>query len=138
MTDRVSPRVRSAVMAAVRSRGTRPELAARKALFSAGHRYRLHRRDLPGSPDIVLPRYRTAVFVHGCFWHGHDCSRGRRPASNTGFWNAKLDRNQARDRRNQLELTACGWCVWVVWECRIDADLNGLLLHLAKRRLERN
>jgi DNA mismatch endonuclease, patch repair protein len=120
MSDKIPPAVRSQMMAAVRNKDTAPERAVRTALFSSGYRYRLHRRDLPGSPDIVLPRYRTAVFVHGCFLHRHDCPRGRRPASNVDFWNAKLDRNIARDRERTVALVALGWHVVTIWQCAID------------------
>jgi DNA mismatch endonuclease (patch repair protein) len=107
------------MMAAVRGRNTAPERAVRAALFAAGYRYRLHRKDLAGSPDIVLPRHHVAVFVHGCFWHGHECPKGRRPTSNVDFWNAKLDRNMARDRENRTSLETAGWKVFTVWECAV-------------------
>jgi DNA mismatch endonuclease (patch repair protein) len=119
------------MMAAVRSKDTRLERAVRSALFSAGYRYRLHRRDLPGSPDIVLPRYRLAVFVHGCFWHGHNCPRGRRPASNVEFWTAKLDRNLDRDRVNRAALEVAGWSVATVWQCSVKQGIACVLQHLA-------
>jgi DNA mismatch endonuclease (patch repair protein) len=122
------------MMAAVRGKNTKPELAVRSALFARGYRYRLHRRDLPGSPDIVLPRYRVAVFVHGCFWHGHDCPRGRRPTSNVEFWCAKLDGNLARDRANRAALEAAGWAVAVIWQCSFLQDTERLLQQLAARR----
>lgn len=131
MADKVPPPVRSRMMAAVRGKDTGPERAVRSALSSAGYRYRLHRRDLPGSPDIVFPRYRIAVFVHGCFWHGHDCPRGRRPVSNVAFWNAKLDRNLTRDRANRSALEAAGWTVVTVWECSAEQQIGHLLLQLA-------
>jgi DNA mismatch endonuclease (patch repair protein) len=115
VADKVSASIRSRMMSAVRNRDTAPERAVRAALFAAGYRYRLHRKDLPGSPDIVLPRYRIAVFVHGCFWHGHDCRRGRRPTSNTDFWNVKLDRNIARDRERRTALESLGWTVVTIW-----------------------
>jgi DNA mismatch endonuclease (patch repair protein) len=134
MTDKVSTADRSRMMAAVRGKNTRPELAVRSALFRAGFRYRLHRRGLPGSPDIVLPRYRVAVFVHGCFWHGHDCPRGRRPASNVEFWNTKLERNMARDRANRAALEAAGWTVAVIWQCSALDDTEHLLQQLAALR----
>ncbi len=134
MSDKVSPNVRSRMMSAVRSKNTSPERVVRAALFAAGYRYRLHRKNLPGSPDIVLPRYRIAVFVHGCFWHGHDCPRGRRPASNTAFWNAKLDRNQARDRTHSAALEALGWTVVTIWECEIDDATKRLLIDLNSKR----
>ena len=105
-------------MARVKGRDTGPERAVRSLLWSAGYRYRLNRRDLPGTPDIVLPGRRAAVFVHGCFWHGHDCPRGaRQPKANAEYWRAKIARNVARDARNQADLTALGWRPLVVWEC---------------------
>src|SRR5690349_6557163 len=99
------------MMSRVRGRDTAPELRVRCALHAAGFRFRLHRRDLPGRPDIVLPAFRTAVFVHGCFWHAHDCPRGRRPASNSAFWAAKLEKNVARDRDAAAALVWLGWTV---------------------------
>jgi DNA mismatch endonuclease (patch repair protein) len=127
MPDRVTADVRSKMMSAVRAKNTGPERAVRTALFAAGYRYRLHRKDLPGSPDIILPRYRLAVFVHGCFWHGHDCTRGRRPTSNIEFWNAKLDRNLVRDGASRAALEAAGWSVLIVWECAIQRGIEALL-----------
>lgn len=125
MTDTVSPAQRSRNMARVRNRNTAPELLVRKTLHHLGYRFRLHRKDLPGCPDIVLPKYRTAIFVHGCFWHGHDCRRGRRPQTHTEFWNAKLDKNLARDAAGRRALEALGWSVLVVWECE-TRDTAGL------------
>lgn len=120
------------MMAAVRGRDTKPEVAVRRALHAAGYRFRLHRRDLPGRPDIVLPCHRLAVFVHGCFWHGHDCRRGRRPSSNTGFWHAKLARNVERDRAAVEALTAAGWTVETVWECSLEAGVERVLARLRR------
>ncbi len=116
-------------MAAVRTQHTAPEIAVRKAMHARGLRFRLHRRDLPGRPDIVLAKHRTAVFVHGCFWHGCTlCDRGtRRPKSNAGFWSAKLDENRRRDARNTADLTRLGWHVVVVWEC--ETRIPGRLDH---------
>jgi DNA mismatch endonuclease (patch repair protein) len=122
------------MMAAVRGKDTRPERAVRAALFGAGYRYRLHRRDLAGSPDVVLPRYHTAVFIHGCFWHGHNCPRGRRPSSNVEFWHAKLDRNLARDRASRAALEAAGWTVAIVWECAVGEGIDSVLHELAALR----
>lgn len=122
------------MMAAVRGKNTTPERTVRHALFAAGYRYRLHRRDLPGAPDITLPRFRTAIFVHGCFWHGHDCPRGRRPTSNTEFWNRKLDGNIKRDRQNQAALRATGWRVEVIWQCSLVAGCERLLGQLDAAR----
>jgi DNA mismatch endonuclease, patch repair protein len=111
---------RSAIMRAVKSRDTAPELRVRSLLHRMGYRFRLHRADLPGKPDIVLPSRRIAIFVHGCFWHGHDCERGARmPKTNTDYWIAKIGRNRERDAERQAELTALGWRVIVVWECEM-------------------
>src|SRR5262245_23829287 len=127
MVDKVERVTRSRMMAAVKGKDTVPEKRIRSALFAAGYRYRLHRRDLPGAPDLVLPRFRTAVFVHGCFWHGHDCARGRRPASNVDFWNRKLDSNIMRDLQNHAALRAAGWSVEVIWQCSLQAGCDRLL-----------
>lgn len=121
--DSFTKQQRSACMARIRSTNTQPELTVRRALHAAGYRFRLHRRDLPGKPDIVLPRHRLAIFVHGCFWHGHTCKDGRRPRSNEGYWNPKLDRNLARDARRRQELSELGWKAVTVWACTVkDVD----------------
>ena len=117
-------------MRAVPSKGSSAELKVRKALTALGARYRLHRGDLPGSPDIVMPGRRLALFVHSCFWHGHDCKRGARPpAANADYWSAKIARNRARDRRVQGELTELGWRIETLWECELKdgAALNARL-----------
>ena len=120
MTDVFSPEKRSDVMRQVKAKGTTPELKVRKLLWGLGLRYRLHRKDLPGAPDIVLPSRRLAIFVHGCFWHGHDCARGARaPKQNRPYWTAKIERNRQRDVRVQAELMAKGWTPVVVWECEL-------------------
>ena len=117
---------RSAVMRAVKGRNTGPELKVRRAAHALGYRFRLHRKDLPGSPDLVFPRLKTVVFVHGCFWHGHDCARGARiPKTNTDYWRAKIARNVARDVRTAAELAALGWKVETLWECELK-DLSSL------------
>lgn len=111
---------RSAVMRRVKGKDTTPEMIVRRALTRLGARYRLHRRDLPGSPDIVMPGRRLALFVHGCFWHGHDCARGARvPKQNRDYWTAKVGRNMARDARNREALAAAGWRVETLWECEL-------------------
>jgi len=105
-------------MAAVKSRDTAPELVVRSLLHKAGFRFRLHRKDLPGNPDVVLPKYGAVVLVHGCFWHQHQgCKHAARPSSHRDYWQLKLDRNVARDEKNLVELSALGWKVLVVWEC---------------------
>lgn len=120
MTDVYGPDKRSAVMRRVKGRDTGPELAVRRALTRLGARYRLQRADLPGRPDIVLPGRRLAIFVHGCFWHGHDCARGARtPKQNRDYWVAKVARNVARDARNSEALATAGWRVETVWECEL-------------------
>lgn len=107
-------------MRAVKGENTRPEQAVRSLLHALGYRFRLHRRDLPGSPDIVFPGRKAVVFVHGCFWHGHGCTRGRRmPKANADYWVGKLSRNTARDAKARAGLEALGWRVLVVWECEI-------------------
>ena len=121
-TDVFSPEKRSAVMRAVKSKDTKPELRLRKALHRLGYRYRLNVKDLPGKPDLVFPKYRVALFVHGCFWHGHECKRGRRkPKTNADYWREKIQRNRVRDRQNAQALEALGWRVITVWECDLAA-----------------
>jgi DNA mismatch endonuclease, patch repair protein len=142
MTDVYPPDKRSAVMRRVKGKDTSPELAVRKALTALGARYRLHRADLPGKPDIVLPGRKLALFVHGCFWHGHDCPRGARvPKQNRDYWVAKIDRNRARDAKSHEALVALGWRVETIWECelkdaaRLERRLANLLrCHSGKPR----
>lgn len=106
-------------MRRIRGTNTGPEILVRKILRGAGLRFRSNAENLPGKPDIVLGRVKTVIFVHGCFWHGHSCQRGRRPKSNTNYWNAKLDRNARRDRRIASKLRETGWKRVVVWECEL-------------------
>lgn len=128
--DVFSPRKRSAVMARVKAKNTKPEMIVRRLCHRLGYRFRLHRRDLPGAPDLVFPGRRAAMFVHGCFWHGHDCARGARvPKTNRAYWEAKIARNRARDARARAELEALGWRVLVIWECALkDEDLAARLV----------
>lgn len=120
MTDIKSPADRSRNMAAIKGKDTKPEMIVRKYLFSRGLRFRVQVKKLPGKPDIVLPKYKTVIFVNGCFWHGHeDCKYFRLPKSNVEFWKEKIERNIARDVRNETELKALGWRVIRVWECEI-------------------
>ena len=115
---------RSRVMRAVKGKDTGPEMSVRRMLHKLGYRYRLHRKDLPGKPDLVFPGRRAVVFVHGCFWHGHDCKRGARtPKTNTEYWTAKIHRNVERDAQAIKDLETAGWRVIVVWECELrDPD----------------
>jgi len=118
MADVFSQEKRSWIMSRVKGRDTKPEILVRSFIFRMGFRFRLHRRNLPGTPDIVLPRHRKVIFVHGCFWHGHkNCSRSKRPTTNENFWKDKLDGNIERDKRHKLELRQMGWKVLIVWEC---------------------
>ena len=119
-TDVYGPEKRSAVMRRVKGRDTSPELKVRRLVWRLGGRYRLHRADLPGKPDLILPGRRLAVFVHGCFWHGHDCARGARvPKANRDYWVGKVARNRTRDAANAERLAALGWRVETVWECEL-------------------
>lgn len=124
--DNRSPEQRKKNMQAVKSKNTAPELVVRRALFALGYRYRLHRRDLPGSPDIVFPERKKVVFVNGCFWHGHNCPRGRAPKSRKEFWYNKLEANRTRDACNIKELKKLGWRSFTVWQCQ-TTDLKKLL-----------
>lgn len=118
MVDVVSSEKRSAMMSGIRAKNTKPEMLVRKALFASGYRFRLHRKDLPGNPDVVLPGRKVAVFVHGCFWHAHDhCHLAKMPSTRPDFWQQKLEGNRQRDARKTTELLAKGWRVLVVWEC---------------------
>ncbi len=128
MADFLSPAERSARMALIRSNDTSPEVTLRRALHRLGLRYVLRKKGLPGKPDLVLPKHRAVVFVHGCFWHRHEgCKVASTPKSNTQFWKDKFDRNVARDARVQDELRAQGWHVFVVWECDLQSKTRANL-----------
>ena len=123
MVDKFSKETRSHVMSKIRGKDTKPEILVRSYLFSKGLRFRKNDKRYPGSPDIVLPKYKTIVFVHGCFWHLHDgCKYSKMPKSNVDFWKNKLYGNRERDKRNQMELEAMGWNVIIVWECELKKD----------------
>jgi DNA mismatch endonuclease (patch repair protein) len=124
-------------MAAIRSRNTKPEVRVRRVLHAMGFRFRLHRKDLPGKPDIVLPKFRTAIFVHGCFWHCHRCKYGSVvPVTRAEFWAAKRGGNVARDRKHVAALRRLGWRVVVVWECEVRTD-SAALARVEKLRIGR-
>ena len=119
MPDIYSKSKRSEIMSHISGKETKPEIMVRKFLFANGFRFRKNVKDLPGKPDIVLPKYKTVIFIHGCFWHGHSCKRGALPATNTDFWKAKIGGNIERDKRNIAELEKNGWKVIVIWQCEI-------------------
>lgn len=120
MADTLTPTQRSERMSRIRGKDTRPELVLRRAIHASGLRYRLHGRKIPGSPDLVFPKYGAVVFVHGCFWHQHaGCKSAHIPKSNSEFWDLKFKLNKERDRRNARELRVLGWRVAVVWECQV-------------------
>ncbi len=134
MADVFTPEKRSAIMSRVRGANTRPELLVRSMVHRMGFRFRLHGRDLPGCPDIVLPKHHKVIFVHGCFWHGHEgCPRSARPAGNRDFWEKKLSGNMERDEKNLRELENLGWTTLVIWTCetkdreRLQAALDRFL-----------
>jgi DNA mismatch endonuclease, patch repair protein len=121
--DRLTVEQRSRLMGRIKSRNTKPELAVRSSLHRLGYRYRLHAKNLPGSPDLVFPSSKKIIFVHGCFWHGHACAHGQSiPKSNTAFWVDKIQTNRERDLRTLRRLRHLGWHVMVIWECRIKKD----------------
>ena len=119
MVDVVDRQTRSRMMSGIRGRNTKPEILIRKALHARGFRFRLHRKGLPGSPDIVLPKYRAVILINGCFWHGHDCYRFSWPKTRKAFWRKKIEGNRERDTRYLQELNEAGWRVCVVWECTL-------------------
>jgi DNA mismatch endonuclease (patch repair protein) len=128
MADMFSKDRRSEIMRRIAGKNTQPELRVRRLLHALGFRFRLHRKDLPGNPDIVFPKRKTVIFVHGCFWHGHNCRKGsarRRPKSNAAYWNMKLDRNIRRDKDNAKRLNRLGWKRIIIWSCETN-DLNRL------------
>ena len=125
-----TPEQRQRNMSAIKGKDTKPEIQVRKALHALGYRFRLHRKDLPGKPDIVLPKYKTVIFVNGCFWHRHPgCKYASTPSTNSDFWNAKFEENTARDNRNYAQLEELGWKVVVIWECEAK-DIEKLIKKL--------
>jgi DNA mismatch endonuclease (patch repair protein) len=133
MADVVDSATRSRMMSGIRGRNTKPEVLIRRILHGKGFRFRLHVPDLPGKPDIVFPRYRAVIFVHGCFWHGHGCRLFKWPSTRPDFWRKKISRNQANDNRSREMLAAAGWRVAIVWECALRGaghDLEGVTQRL--------
>ena len=121
-------------MSLVRSRDTGPEMAVRSALHKRGFRFRVDVRGMPGRPDVVLKKYRSVVFVHGCLWHGHKCSRFRWPVKNSEYWRNKIERNAARDKARQEELRESGWDVHIVWDCDLASELERLIDAMESKR----
>lgn len=123
MADVLSKEQRAKCMSMVKSKNTKPEIQVRCFLFAHGFRFRLHRKDLPGKPDIVLPKYKIAIFVNGCFWHGHNCRYAKLPATNTVFWQEKIKGNVVRDTKNISELQRMGWRIYIIWQCELKPKL---------------
>ncbi|MBS0240148.1 MAG: DNA mismatch endonuclease Vsr [Proteobacteria bacterium] len=127
--DKLSPERRSENMRRIKSKGMKPEMVVRRTVHALGYRYRLHRKDLPGKPDLVFGPRRKVIFVHGCFWHGHDCKEGnRRPKSNIDYWHAKISNNHLRDFAQQQLLQGMGWSVLVIWECESEPGIRQRLV----------
>jgi len=120
-------------MSRVHSANTKPEMYVRSKVHRAGFRFRLHRKDLPGSPDLTFSQYRVVAFVHGCFWHWHGCKRSRMPASNREYWEKKIGRNVERDQSNLEKLHALGWTVFIIWECELEEGADKLIAELTHR-----
>ena len=123
MSDHLTPQQRHKCMSHIHSKATKPEMEVRRWLWAHGYRYRLNVKSVPGKPDIVMRKYRTAIFVNGCFWHGHEvCSKFVMPKSNTDFWKTKIEYNRARDQKNYDILNQAGWQVIVIWQCNLTKD----------------
>jgi DNA mismatch endonuclease, patch repair protein len=133
LADIVDKSTRSRMMAGIKGKDTKPEIIVRKALHAAGFRFRLHHKGLPGKPDIVLPKFKAVVFVHGCFWHGHECAKFRWPKTRPLFWQKKILGNKSRDHLTRKALKSVGWTPFVIWECRLsETALNSLAKKLRK------
>jgi DNA mismatch endonuclease (patch repair protein) len=130
MVDTLTRDRRSWLMSQVRQKNTRPEMVVRRLLHSMGRRYRLHRKDLPGRPDLVFPKSKRVIFVHGCYWHRHDCKKATVPSSNVEYWTKKFAENVERDNKTLAELTSLGWASMIVWECQ-TRDVDTLALSLS-------
>lgn len=139
MPDRMTSQQRHDCMSHIRSRNTKPEVMLRKELHRLGYRYRINVKKLPGTPDIVLAKYRTCIFVNGCFWHGHQgCSKFVMPKTNEGFWKEKIRNNRERDLKNAALLDAADWKVITVWECQLNKDVFSITVETIRKQLEDN
>jgi DNA mismatch endonuclease (patch repair protein) len=142
LADIVDKKTRTLIMASIKNKNTIPELNIRKALFAKGIRYRLHDRKLPGSPDLVFPKYKAVIFIHGCFWHNHNCKHGRLPSSNRQFWEVKLQGNAMRDQQTMVKLHSLGWRTRIIWLCSLknkqtfesDKDVDEIVNWLKERQ----
>ena len=132
LADHVDKHKRSEIMAKVRSRDTGPEMQVRRSLHRTGYRFRVHRTDLPGCPDLLFPRHRIALFVHGCFWHSHGCRKSKLPKSNVAYWSDKIQRNVNRDSRVRIQLEQQGWKWRVIWQCEIAFGLERIAKELGE------
>lgn len=140
MADHISPERRSWLMSRVKGKNTTPEIRVRRLAHATGLRFRLHRRDLPGKPDIIFPRYKVALFVHGCFWHRHPgCKKASSPKTRQEFWTQKFEKNIARDQRNVRDLENAGWSTLVVWECETKSEdrLRELFKEIKDQRIQK-
>ena len=139
MTDKMTPAQRHYCMSRIHGKGTKPELKVRQWLWRHGYRYRLNVKSVPGKPDIVMRRYRTAIFVNGCFWHGHEgCDKFKMPQTNVAFWEHKIRRNQERDQQNYQLLHDNGWQVIVIWECQLTSKLMEITMLQVELQLNEN
>ncbi len=149
MVDVVDPATRSRIMSGIRSKNTKAEVEIRKKLFASGFRYRLHDSRLAGKPDIIFPRYKAVIFVHGCFWHAHDCNLFKMPSTRIDFWQKKFKRNSEKDEENYRNLTQLGWRILTIWECSFrgagknrEKEIDGIVqkavkwLHSGKRSIQ--
>lgn len=139
MPDKLTPQQRHYCMSRIRGKATKPEIKVRHWLWSHGYRYRLNVKSVPGKPDIVLRKYRTAIFVNGCFWHGHvGCSKYVVPKSNTEFWLTKIERNKERDQQNYKDLHDAGWHVIIIWECQLKKSIIDSTMYDVEHMLNRS
>lgn len=134
MTDTFDKVKRASIMRAVKSENTSPEIFVRRTFHAMGFRFRLHVKNLAGRPDLAFPRFKTVVFVNGCFWHWHGCPRTRLPSTNVKYWKSKISRNVKRDQKNYRKLRKEGWRVFIIWECKLDSGINRIASYLLSAR----